>query len=68
MDEINLIIDSIDKPVARSKRDKKILRNIINKMISTGSYPETYRELNIKVFRENINVLLSIGLRNKIVL
>lgn len=63
MDEINLIIDSIDKPVARSKRDKRILRNIINKMISTGSYPETFRELNIKVFRENINVLLSIGLR-----
>lgn len=63
MDEINLIIDSIDKPVARSKRDKRILRSIINKMIEDGSYPDTFRELNIKVFRENINVLLKMGIK-----
>lgn len=62
MDEINHIIDSIDKPVARSKRDKRILKSIINKMIENGYYPDTFRELNIKVFRENINMLLSIGI------
>lgn len=63
MDEINLIIDSIDKPVARSKRDKRILKSIINKMIENGYYPDTFRELNIKVFRENINMLLKMGIK-----
>lgn len=65
MDEISLIIDSIDKPVARRKRDKEILRIIIDKMIEDGYYPDSFKELNVKVFRENIKMLLSIGIKKE---
>ena len=50
MDEISLIIDSINKPVARRKRDKRILRTIIDKMIENSYYPASFKEINVKIF------------------